>query len=447
MESIISRRFSGISLIQFAIPSMLMMICMSLYTIVDGIFVSHFVGSNALSAINIVWPVMNIIIAMGLMIGTGGNAIISKLQGEGNPIKGNEIFTFIVFVAIAIGTAVAIASNVWTESISRLLGANEVLLDDAKAYLSTMALFAPVSMLQIMFQSLFVTAGQPRLGMMLTMAAGLANIILDYLFIVLFKMGVIGAALATGLGQMIPALVGLIFFSNQTRSVHFTLWTLHIRAFLKVCYNGVSEMVSQVSTAIVTFMFNIILIGMAGPDGVAAITAILYAHFIFVSLFIGFTMGVAPIFGYFYGAQDYGEIQRLYKICRRFAIITSLALFGVAWLGVDTIMGFFFQPGAEVYYLSKDGFVIYSVAYLFSGVSIFISGVFTALSDGKTSAIISAMRTFVCIVIALLVLPKLWGLFGVWVAVPIAEAITIVMALYFGYSKLPRPSGDVGGDG
>lgn len=436
MDIKISQRFSAKSLIRFSIPSIFMMVFMSLYSIVDGIFVSRIVGSNALSSINIVFPVINLIIAVGLMISTGGNAMVSKKMGEKDLEGANNVFTVITLFGIFLSLMITIFSLLFSEEISYFLGSNDELLADCIVYLRISAIFAPSAVLQILYQLFFVTAGKPRMGLILTVMSGLVNIVLDYIFIAILGWRISGAAYATGIGQLVPVVIGTAFFINKKNVIHFVLPKSDISFLPKVCHNGMSEMVSQLSTAVVTMMFNIILMRLIGSDGVAAITVILYSQFIFSSIVIGFGIGVAPVFGYFYGAKEPEELERLHKICKSFILSVSISMFLLAIIGKDLVLSSFFDKGSHVYDITKTGFLIFSLTYIFSGLNGYASALFTSLSDGKTSAIISLMHTFVFIAISLLVLPEIIGLYGVWMAVPIAEILTIFISKYYEKKKL-----------
>lgn len=437
MTQSIGQKFTTFSLFRFALPSIVMMGFMSLYTIVDGIFVSQFVGSNALSSVNIVYPILNLLIAMGLMLATGGSAVVSKKFGEKKPQEARSVFSMVAAVGIAASLLLLFLTLLFAEPICYLLGSNELLIDDCRAYLCTLMFFAPACMLQSLYQSFLVTAGKPRLGLILIICAGLSNIVLDWLFIAVFHLGVSGAALATGIGQMIPAVCGSVFFLRRKSELYFTRFHLPKRLLLHICGNGSSEMVTQLSIAIITVLFNLILMKMAGPDGVAAITIILYGEFLFSSLYIGFTIGVAPIFGYAFGAQEQERLRWLHKVCSRFIVASALALTILVFLSSSYVVAAFVEPGSNTYNLAARGFAIFSITYLFIGMNIYSSGLFTALSDGITSALISFSRTFVFIVISLLVLPSLIGINGVWLAIPTAEFITAFLTLGLRRKRLP----------
>ena len=302
MSTSISQHFSPWSLLKFAFPSIIMMMFMSLYTIVDGIFISRFIGSNALSSLNIVYPVASVVIAIGTMLATGGNAVISRYLGEDKQQLAKECLSLFTLVGFLLSLLASILAHLFPDFISRALGANDLLLADCRTYLTVLMTFAPACMLQTLFQSYLVTAEAPHLGLFLTMIAGVINAGMDYVLIVYCNLGIAGAALATGLGQMVPALAGLVFFLNQKHTLHLTRFTMHTKELIQACYNGSSEMVNQLSNAVITFLFNIILMRLAGPNGVAAITILLYGQFLFNAFYLGFSIGISPIVGYQYGA-------------------------------------------------------------------------------------------------------------------------------------------------
>ena len=435
MGKSLNRRITPWSLLSFAAPSIIMMVFMSLYTIVDGIFVSRFVGSNALSSLNIVYPVVNVAIAIAMMLASGGNAIISKYLGEGNKKRACESLTQFVMVCILVSLVIVVISQVFLTEISRLLGSNEVLLADCKSYLGMVSLFIPACMLQTLFQMYLVTAGRPTMGLLLMIGAGIVNAVLDYVLIVICDMGVAGAALATGIGQCIPAIAGLVFFMFSKGELRFTGFKLSLRELGHACYNGSSEMVSNLANAIITYLFNIILMRIAGENGVAAITIILYAQFLFNSLYLGFSIGVAPVIGFQYGAKNRDQLKSLYKICNCFVIASSVVIAFFSWLLSDGIASIFVPDRGETYVMASEGLRIFALSFLFSGFNIFSSSLFTALSDGKTSAIISFGRTCVFIILSLMILPNILGLTGVWLAIPVAEFLAVFVSVYYQWTK------------
>ena len=434
MSQSISQKFTPISLLKFALPSMVMMMFMSCYTIVDGIFISRYLGSEALSAANIVYPVFNLLLAVGIMFATGGSAVVSKKLGEGKKEEAMEDFSFLTAVGVALSVLLMIATLLFHNQISLFLGSSERILDYCNAYLIYLVLFAPACMLQSLYQSFFVTAGKPR-GLVLTVIAGLANAFFDYFFLAVCGMEIEGAAIATGIGQMIPAVVGTVYFFFFKGELHFVPFHFHGATLKQSCFNGSSEMVSNLANAIITYLFNIILMRIAGENGVAAITIILYAQFLFNSLYLGFSIGVAPVIGFQYGAKNRDQLKSLYKICNCFVIASSVVIAFFSWLLSDGIASIFVPDRGETYVMASEGLRIFALSFLFSGFNIFSSSLFTALSDGKTSAIISFGRTCVFIILSLMILPNILGLTGVWLAIPVAEFLAVFVSVYYQWTK------------
>ena len=328
----LSQNFTIKSLLKFAFPTILMMIFMGLYTVVDTIFVARFVDINALSALNIVCPVINLIVGLGTMIATGGSAIVARKMGAGEQKRAEQDFTLIISVGILFGVLIAVFGTVFIDRIVWGLGANSILFPYCKEYLFILLLFTPASILQVLFQNLIVTAGRPGMGMVLGVSAGIVNILLDYIFMVPFHMGIKGAAFGTGIGYMIPAVIGLWFFSAKRGSLHFRKPVIDFSVLAESCSNGFSEMVSQAATAVTTFLFNRIMMKLLGENGVAAITIIIYTQFLLSALYIGFSMGVAPVISYNYGKQDEKQLKNVFAICMQFIVFVSVTVFAVAFI-------------------------------------------------------------------------------------------------------------------
>ncbi len=438
MSHSINQKITPVGLLRFAAPSIIMMVFMSLYTIVDGIFVSRFLGSNALSSLNIVYPVINVAIAIATMLGTGGNAIISKYLGEGKNDRAKEALTEFVVLALLFSFILLLLAEMFLTPVSRFLGASDLLLADCRRYLGTAMLFAPVCMLQALFQSFLVTAGHPGLGLLLMTGAGLANMLLDYVLIVPCQMGIAGAALATGIGQCIPALCGLCFFLFGKQALRFCPFTISVREILAACSNGSSEMVTQLSNAVITFLFNMVMMSLAGENGVAAITILLYGQFLFNAAFMGFSIGISPLIGFQYGAGNKEKLRKIYRISFLFVAISSLVVTAAAVLFSPAIVNIFTKD-PETFALAAAGFRLFAFNFIFSGTNIATSGFFTALSNGMVSALVSFSRTLVFIVIALLILPRILGINGAWIAVPAAELLTLLVSggMHLKYFRLP----------
>lgn len=426
MNTSFNQNFTPFSLLKFAAPSIIMMIFMSLYTIIDGIFVSRFVGSNALSSVNIVYPIINIAIAIATMLGTGGNAVIGKYLGEGKQKIARQSLTQFVVLCIGISIVFLVLSQFFLTPISQFLGASDILLSDCKNYLGISMLFIPACMLQCIFQSFFVTAGRPGLGLFLMIGAGILNMIFDYILIVPCQMGVSGAAIATGIGQCIPAIFGLCFFLFSKGDLHFCRFSFNIKEIISACYNGSSEMVSQLSNAIITFLFNIVMMKLAGEHGIAAITILLYGQFLFNAFYLGFSIGISPIIAFQYGAGNKERLFTIYKISFLFVIVSSIIIATAAIILSPNIVTVFTKD-PQTYKLAAVGFQIFSINFLFSGISITSSGFFTALSNGSVSAIISFCRSLGFIVLSLLILPQFLGIVGAWIAIPVAELCTLII--------------------
>ena len=430
-DNVLDRQWSVASLLGFSFPTIAMMVFMGLYTVVDTIFIAQFVSTDALSAVNIVCPVINITVGLGTMLAAGGNAIVSRKMGARRGQEAKEDFTLLVTAAAVIGLIILTAGKLWIDKIVHLLGASELLFPYCKGYLGVLLLFFPANMVQTVFSNLFVTAGKPGLGLGLSILSGLSNIVLDYVFIVICDLGISGAALGTGIGYLIPAAAGIIFFLQSKGALSFTRPRGKWQVLKESCLNGSSEMVGQLAAAVTTFLFNSAMMDLLGEDGVAAITILIYSQFLLNTLYIGFSMGVAPVIGFNYGKGDNRRLKRVFQICIRFIAVISLFLFAVSVLGGPYIVRLFTPAGSEVYRIAKEGFSVFSWSFLFCGLNIFTSAMFTALSNGKASAVLSFLRTFVLLSGGILLLPRILGITGVWLAVPSAEGIMFWVSVFF----------------
>lgn len=427
----LAQDFSLFSLLHFAFPTMVMMIFMGLYTVVDTIFVARFINTNALSAINIVCPIINIIVGIGTMIATGGSAIVAREMGSGDTKKANQDFTLMIGFGIFIAILIMMFGNLFLDEIIWTLGASKTLFPYCKDYLSIILLFTPASILQVLFQNLIVTAGKPTLGMVLSLGAGILNIILDYIFIVFLNMGIMGSALGTGIGYVIPSIIGILFFMSKKGSLSFDKPIIDLPIIIESCINGSSEMISQISTAVTTFFFNLTMMKLLGENGVGAITIIIYIQFLLTAFYIGFTIGVAPIISFNYGAHHTDHLKTVYKISLYFIVLSSLSIFIFIAIFTNSLVSLFTMEGTELFTLALTGLKIFKYSFLFSGINIFASASFTALSNGKISATISFLRTFGFIMILLFILPTILDINGVWLAIPIAELLTFFVACFF----------------
>lgn len=437
MDNALARQFGAGSLLKFAMPNIVMMVFMSLYTIVDGMFISRFVGTLALSAINMSYPLNSLELAVGIMLASGGSAIIARELGEGKEDAARRDFSCIVAVSVLLGILFMVLGNLFLDPILRLLGTSEAQIPYCRVYTRILLLFSPAFFLQTAFQTLFVTAGRPGLGLGLTVAGGLANIVLDWLFMGPMGMGVEGAAVATVTGYCIPAAAGVaFFFQNRKGSLYFTPFRPRGRMLLQTCGNGSSEMVTNIANAVTTLLFNLIFLEFRGEDGVASITIVMYFQFVLTAVFFGFSMGVAPVISYKYGAQDTDQLKKIVRACLIFVALSSLGAYILSRLTIGLCLMLFTGAETAVYTITMEGFPLYAVSFLFMGVGIFASSMFTAFSDGTVSAAISFARTFVFLVGMLLLLPRLLGEPGIWLAVPAAELLGLaVSAAFLGWGR------------
>ena len=420
-ENPLAQDFDMKSLLRFALPTMIMMLFMGFYTIADTIFVSRLVNADALAAINIVCPVINLLVGLGTMLATGGSAIIARKMGAGEEKRASQDFTLIICAGMILGLLISVVGIIFIESIIWKLGASRLLFPYCREYLFVIFLFAPAGILQVLFQNLIVTAGRPGFGM----------ILLDYIFMVPLQMGIRGPALGTGIGYLIPTVAGICFFIRKKEGLRFRKPRLDFRVLTESCFNGFSEMVSQMATAVTTFFFNRVMMGLLGENGIAAITIMIYTQFMLTTLYIGFSMGVAPVISYNYGVGDRQRLKKIFRICIFYIVAVSVAVFALSMLLGAPMVSVFAPEGTAVYSIAREGFGIFSFGFLFCGINIFASAFYTALSNGKVSAVISSLRTFVFILLFLLTLPKVFGAAGVWLAVPLAELITMVVSVAF----------------
>ncbi len=436
-SSPLARDFSMGQLLRYTLPSMLMMLLMSTYSIIDGVFVSALVGEDALAAVNLVMPIFAIVMAVGLMFATGSNAVIATLMGRGRTHEARGFMSAIYLIGGALGALMTLCIFLMPERILELLRVSEGLYSLSKDYLLSIAGFMVPVFFMVFIQSFMVTAGKPTLGLVLSVAGGLTNVVLDYLFISpdIFDMGIAGAGLATGIGNALPGVIGVFYFLFCKKgSLYFVKPKLQMRDFVQSLFNGSSELVGALAVSITTILFNVILLDMVGDSGVAAISVILYINMLQNALYSGYTLGVCPIISYKYGEGNSAGLRKTVR--RSFSILAaaSALVIGLTLLLSKPAVGIFISSESETFELARSGLLLFLPAYLFMGFNIFFSALFTALSNGRVSALLSAMRSLVFIVIALLVLPRMIGLNGVWLAVPVAEGLALLLSLYF-YKK------------
>ncbi|MBQ4164066.1 MAG: MATE family efflux transporter [Turicibacter sp.] len=414
----------------FTTPTMMMMVFLSLYTIIDGIFVSRFVGQSALSAINITLPLICLTYGVAVMLATGGSAIVAKKFGEGKSLEAKQNFSLIIGFSVLLSLILMIIELLCMPTILNWLGATENLYSYCYEYGILITLFVPMAMLKSLFEFFMITANKPKLGLINTVIGGVTNIILDYVFIAVLDLGIAGAALATGIGMTIPSVIGVIYFMNQKNYLHFTKPKLDFKVILQSMANGSSEMVTNLSTAVTTLLFNLMMIKYLGENGVAAMTIVLYAQFLLMSVYLGFASGAAPLISFSYGENNTNQLKRLINYSRRFIFVASIVTFALALLLASTIIKIFTGGETEVYHITLAGFRLFSLSFLPIGMNIFTSSMFTAFSNGRISALISVLRTLVLVIIGIIILPVLFDLNGIWLTIPFAEFITLIVSLY-----------------
>ncbi len=432
MKIQLSEHFTYKKLLLFTLPSIIMMIFTSIYSVVDGFFVSNYVGKTPFTAVNFITPFLMIIGAIGFMFGTGGSALISKTMGEGDKNKANQLFSLFIYVTIICGIIISALGMVFIHPIAAALGAQGEMLKNCVTYGRIILIAMPFFMLQFEFQSYFATSGKPQLGLFVTLAAGLTNIILDALFTAVLHWGLVGAAAATAFTQAIGGIIPLIYFCRPNSSLlRLTRTKFDKKSLIKACTNGSSELMTNISMSIVNMLYNIQLMKYAGEDGVAAYGVLMYVNLVFLALFIGYSIGTAPITGYNYGAQNHAELKNILK---KSSVI--IGIFAVCMLILAKVLS---RPLAEIFVgydkslfnLTLRGFKIFSFAFLFSGVSIYGSSFFTALNNGLISALISFLRTLVLQISAVLILPLILGIDGIWISVVAAEFMSMLITVTF----------------
>lgn len=432
----LSDHFTYFKLFRFTLPSATMMIFTSIYTVVDGLFVSNFVGDLALAAVIIAVPLIMIVGAFGFMLGTGGSAEVARAMGEGEGEKAKQYFTTIILAVLIGGAALTGLCLALLGPLLRLLGASEALMADCITYGTIMLAGAPICLLQASLQSFLVAAERPKLGLWLTVGAGLTNMVLDYVLIGVLGWGVAGAAWATVWGYAVGGIVPLIYFLLPNKSpLRLVRTHLYPRMLLKSCGNGSSELLTNISISVVSVLYNRALMEAMGEAGVAAWSVMMYVDFFFAAAFIGFSMGVAPVFSYQYGAGNHDELKSLFSKCMRVILGLSLAMMALSQLLNGALTGVFVGYDADLWSMTSAGFRVFALVYLFAGWNIFGSAFFTSLGDGVTSAILSVLRTLVFQCGAILLLPRFFGLNGIWWATVLAQAAACAVTAWFWVKK------------
>ncbi len=428
----LSEHFTYKKLLRFVFPSIIMMIFTSIYGVVDGLFVSNYVGKISFAAVNLIMPFIMILGALGFMIGTGGSAIVAKTLGEGKSQKANQYFSMLVYVTVAGGLVFSLLGFLFVRPVAQFLGAQGEMLGECILYARFTFVSLTAFMLQNVFQSFFVAAEKPHLGLCVTIGAGVTNMVLDYLFIAVFQWGIAGAAAATVASEMVGGLVPLIYFGRKNSSLlRLTKTGIRWRIIGKACTNGSSELMSNLSMSLVNMLYNFQLMKIAGENGVAAYGVIMYVNFIFVSIFLGYSIGSAPIVAYHYGAENHSELKNIFKKSMTLIGGWGLLLVTLAVSLSSLLARIFVGYDAELMAMTSHGFRLYALAFLINGFNIYGSAFFTALNNGLISAVISFLRTLVFQMTMVLILPIILGIDGIWLAIVAAELLALFVTVQF----------------
>lgn len=428
----LSDHFTFGKLFRFVIPSIITMIFTSIYGVVDGICVSNFAGPTAFASVNLIMPFIMIFSCFGFMVGTGGSALIGKLLGEGKSKKANEVFSMLVVILVFAGIAIAIIQAVFMRKVALAFGATPDMIDSCVTYgrLSTISITAFI--LQYFFQSLFITAEKPKMGLFITLLSGGTNIVLDIVLVGVFKYGVAGAAIATVISEFIGGLIPIAYFLSHknTSRLHLYKFTFDLRAFLKVSFNGASELLTNISMSIVNMAYNWQLMRMLGADGVAAYGVVMYVNFIFSAAYLGYSLGTAPLVSFNYGAQNHSELKNIFRKSLIIISMLSIAIAILAELIARPLSGIFVGYDEALLDITTKAFMIYSVSYLFNGFNIYGSSFFTALNNGLVSGMISSLRVLVFQLICVFVLPILLGPNAIWGSIIVAEGLALCVTIF-----------------
>lgn len=426
----LSEHFTYKKLYLFVLPSVIMMICTSIYSIVDGLFVSNFVGKTAFAAVNLIMPVFGALSAIGFMLGTGGSAIVAKTLGEKKQELADQYFSMLIYALIIGSVTISTLAQIFVRPVSILLGADGQLLEYCVLYFRIMLISLPCFMLQCAFQSFFVAAEKQKLGLYLSIGSGVINMVFDFLFIAVFHWGIAGAAVATALGEIFGGVFPIVYFARKNNSLlKLTRTKFYPKALLKACTNGSSELLSSLSSSLVGALYNLQLLRFAGENGVAAYGTIMYVNFIFAGIFLGYSMGCAPIVSYNYGAENHDELKNLFKKSIRSILCGGVVLVCLAQLLAVPLAAIFVGYDRELFDMTCQGFHICALSFLVCGMNIFGSSFFTALNNGLLSALISFLRTLVFQTVIILTLPLLLELTGIWLSGLISEILTLIVTV------------------
>ena len=432
MKIQLSDHFSYGRLLRFTLPSIVMMLFTSVYGVVDGIFVSNYAGKTAFSALNLIMPYVMAFGCLGFMIGTGGTALISKTLGMGKKEEANRIFSMLTWICIGGGVVLTVLSLIFLRPAAILFGAEGQMLSDCVTYGAIVLCASTAYILQFAYQSFCVTAEKPKLALWMTVASGVCNILLDWLFVGVFGWGLVGAAVATAVSQVLGAVIPIVYFLRPNSSLlRLGKAGFDGKAFLRTCTNGSSELMSNLSMSLVNMLYNLQLMRYAGEDGIAAYGVIMYVNLFFLSVFIGFSIGSAPLIGFNHGADNRRELKNIFKKSMWILGISSLLMTLSAVALASPLAQIFVGYDKALLEMTRRGFILYSLSFLFCGINIFGSAMFTALNNGLISAVISFVRSLVCQISAVLILPIFWGLDGIWLSIVAAELVALLLTLVF----------------
>lgn len=433
----LSDHFTLSRLMRFCLPSIIMMVFTSIYGVVDGFFVSNFVGKTEFAGVNLIMPFLMILGGVGFMIGTGGSALAAKYLGEKNEDMARRVFSMMLIITAIAGVTLSVLGIVFAEQVATLLGASDEMLQTCVIYSRTCLIFNVMFMLQNVFQSFLVTAEKPKMGLIVIVAAGCTNMALDALFVAGFCWGVIGAALATGLSQTVGGLLPLIFFlrKNNGSRLYFVRTRLEARPIVQACTNGASELMTNISSSIVSMLYNMQLIRLAGENGVSAYGVLMYVQFVFAAVFIGYAIGTSPIVGYNYGAQNHAELKNMKSKSIKLTLCTGVVMVILAQLLAPVLAGIFVGYDKELFDMTVHAFRLFSFTFLLCGFNIWCSAFFTALNNGAISAAVSFLRTLVFQMAAVLILPIFLELDGIWISVAFAEVCAFIISNIFLIAK------------
>lgn len=435
MESLDNKlniKVSAASLLKYALPTILSNIFMNVYSIIDQLFVSNLLGTDALSAVSIASPFLAVALAIGTMIATGGCALVSNQMGEGKNEEARRNFSFFVLFSVIVSTAFCVAGIVFRKPILYAVGADDMLYPLCEAYAVPIFVLIPFAMISIILQIFFVAAGKPGFGFGLSLAGGITNIILDYVLIKVIDLGVAGAACASCAGYLLQSVIGIVyFFLNRKGSLYFVRPKFNGKALLKACSNGMSEMVGMLAITVTMIAMNIILMNLVGSDGVAAGAIILSIQTILSSAYTGYIQGIEPVVSFHFGSENYTELKKLYRIALKTISVMSGVTFLISFPLARPIAVLFAGNSNSVLDMAIRGTFIFAGALLLIGFNLFASGFFTALNDGKTSAVLSLFRTLIFLIIPLLVFPLFLKVDGVWASLPTAEGLSVLLSVFF----------------